>query len=216
MSPAAPNPYLEELIAFATPEATKPDLLEARAAWFEANGEVFDEDRQLEQRMAGFLEHYVCDRVAPHFGKTPARARYEQSLREDSPERAAAFRGLTETLHGLFEVKRITKGEVRLKALFSGVTFDVTERRQIVGLQPSDVLEARLIPFSGHLHFSPAYCFHPHEAAAQIKAEAKRLVKTGKFDERAFVQDCATRSLKVERYRQIAVEKIYDFSGRKI
>jgi hypothetical protein len=210
---AAPNPILEELIAFATPEDTKADLLAARADWFSRNGEVFDEDRQIEQRMAGFLEHYVCDRVAPHFGKTPARQRYEQSLQEDSPERAAAFRGLTETIHGVFEVRRISRGEVRLRGLFSGITWDVTERRQIVGLRGGDVLEARLVPSGGHLHFSPAYCFHPHEAAALIRAEAKRLLKRGGFDEQAFTQDCAQRSLKVERYRQIAVEKIYDFSG---
>ena len=36
------------------------------------------------------------------------------------------------------------------------------------------------------------------------------------FDQLAFVQDCAQRSLKVERYRQIAVEKIYDFGSRRI
>ena len=213
---AAPNPYLDELIAFATPEATKPDLLLARTAWFDKHGSVFDEDRQLEQRMAGFLEHYACDRVAPHFGKTPARERYEQALREDVPERAAAFRALTETIHGIFEVRRIAKGEVRLRGLFSGITWDVTERRQIVGLTVGDVLEARLIPFGGHLHFSPSYCFHAHEAAAQIKAEAKRRLKAGVADEAEFVHDCAQRSLKVERYRQIAVEKIYDFGSRKI
>lgn len=213
---AAPNPFLDELIAFATPEATKPDLLAARAAWFEKNGEVFDEDRQLEQRMAGFLEHYACDRVAPHFGKTPARQRYEQALREDVPERAAAFRALTETIHGIFEVRRIAKGEVRLRGLFSGITWDVAERRHIVGLTVGDVLEARLIPFGGHLHFSPSYCFHPHEAAPQIKAEAKRRLKAGVADEADFVHDCARRSLKVERYRQIAVEKIYDFGSRTI
>lgn len=212
----APHPYLEELIAFATPEATKPDLVAARTEWVLQNGEVFDEDRQLEQRMAGFLEHYVCDRVAPHFGKTPARQRYEQSLKEDSPERAAAFRAFTETVHGIFEVRRIAQGVVRLRGLFSGITWDVTERRQIVGLGVGDVLEARLLPFAGHIHFSPSYCFHPHEAAAQIKAEAKRQLKAGVADEKAFVHDCAQRALKVERYRQIAVEKIYDFAARKI
>ena len=37
----APHPFLEELIAFATPEATKPDLLEAKTEWFEKNGAVF-------------------------------------------------------------------------------------------------------------------------------------------------------------------------------
>ncbi len=212
----APHPFLEELIAFATPEETKPDLLAARAAWFLKNGEVFDEDRQLEQRMAGFLEHYACDRVAPHFGKTPARQRYELSLKEDVPERAAAFRALTETIHGIFEVRRIEKGEVRLRGLFSGITWDVTERRQIVGLGVGDVLEARLLPFAGHLHFSASYCFHPHEAARQIKAEAKRRLKAGEADEAEFVHECAVRSLKTDRYRQIAVEKIYDFTPRKV
>ena len=212
---SSPQAFLEELIAFATPDATKPDLLAARAEWFEKNGEVFEEDRQLEQRMAAFLEHYVCARPAPHFSVTPARARYEQSLKEDPPERAAAFRSLTETIHGLFEVSRLGKGEVRLRGLFSGIRFDVTERRQIVGLTRGDVLEARLIPFGGHFHFSPSYCFHPHEASAQIKVEAKRLLKAGPVDEQAFVQECARRSLKVGRYRQIAVEKIYDFQARK-
>jgi len=214
--PRSPWSYLEELIAWATPEARQADLVAAKKAWFERTGEVFDDDRQLEQRMAAFLEHYVCDRVAPHFGKTPARQRYEQSLREDSPERAAAFRTFTETVHGIFEVRRIASGVVRLRGLFSGITWDVTERRQIVGLKTGDVLEARLLPFAGHIHFSPSYCFHPHEAAAQIKAEAKRLLKAGEAKEHAFVHDCAQRSLKVQRYRQIAVEKIYDFAARKI
>jgi len=213
---SAPHPHLEQLIAWATPDATKDDLLVARADWFKKNGEVFEEDRQIEQRMSGFLEHYVCERVAPHFGKTPARERYEQSLRNEVPEEAAAWRAFTETIHGLFEVRRISVGEVRLRGLFTGITWDVTERRQIVGLTVGDVLEARLIPFGGHLHFSPAYVFHPHEASAQIKTEAKRLVKDGTIDQLTFTQDCAQRSLKVARYRQIAVEKIYDFASRRI
>lgn len=211
---AAPHPFLEELITFATPEHTKSDLLAAREGYFEKTGEVFDEDRQLELRLAGFLEHYVCDRVAPHFGKTPARERYEQALREADLARAAGFRALTETLHGLFAVEKISPGEVKLTSLFGGVTRDVTERRHIVGLEPGDVIEARLVPFDGHFHFSPSYGFHPHEAAPLIRAEAKRLLADG-VDEQAFVFECAQRALKVDRYRQIAVEKIYDFSARR-
>lgn len=209
--PRAPNPYLEELIAFATPDSTKEDLLSARATWFEKTGEIYEEDRQFEQRMAGFLENYVCDRILPAWGCTPAQRRYQLALQEWSAERAAAFRGLTETIHGLFEVLRIDAGEVRLKGLFSGIEWCVTERRQIVGLESSDVLEARLIPFDGHVHFSPAYCFHPHEAASLIKAEAKRQLHMKQVNELQLIHDCARRSLKVERYRQIAVEKIYDF-----
>lgn len=213
---SAPHPFLEELIAWATPESTKEDLLAARAHWFSRNGEVFEEDRQIELRMTAFLEHYVCDRVAPHFGKTPARARYEQSLREETPERAAAFRAFTETVHGLFEVKRISSGQVRLRGLFSEITNDVSERRHIVGLQVGDVLEARLIPFAGQLHFSNSYVFHPHEVAGLIRAEVRRVIEAGNPDENALVEECARRSLKVERYRQIAVEKIFDFTSKKL
>jgi len=206
--------FLEELIAWATPEAHKDDLVQAKKAWFERSGEVFDDDRQLEQRMAAFLEHYVCDRPAPHLGgKTPARARYEAALQAETPERAAAFRPFTETLHGLFEVRRMARGEVRLRGLFSGIDFDVAERRQLVGLEVGDVLECRLVPFAGHLHFSSAWCFHPHAAAPLIRAEARRRLEAGGV-EADLVHDCARRSLKVERYRQIAVEKIYDFAGR--
>lgn len=211
----APHPFLEELIAWATPEATKDDLLEARQAWFARMGEVFEEDRQLELRMQGFLEHYACDRVAPHLGRTPARARYEQALQAEGPERAAAFRAFTETIHGLFEVRRLAKGEVRVRGLFSGLTWDVTERRQMVGLEVGDVLEARLLPFDGHAHFAPAYCFHPHEAAKLIKARAALVIESG-GEEAGLLAECAQRSLKVDRYRQIAVEKIYDFDARKI
>jgi hypothetical protein len=211
---STPQPWLEQLIAWATPEATKDDLLAARKDFFARSGEVFDDDKQLEQRMASFLEFYVCDRVAPHHGATPARARYLEALKAEAPERAAAWRAFTETNHGLFEVRRIKPTEVRLRGLFSGIDFEVSERRQLAGINPGDVLESRLVPFGGLLHFSPTWCFHPHEAAKRIKLEARRLVKAGTVDEAAFAADCAQRSLKADRYRQIAVEKIYDFSSK--
>jgi hypothetical protein len=207
---ASPQPWLEKLIAWATPESTKEDLLDARRAWFVRTGEVFDDDRQLEMRMASFLEHYVCDRVAPHFGVTPARARYLESLKTEAPEQAAAWRALTETIQGLFEVRRFRPPDLRLRGLFSGVEVDVSERRQLVGLVAGDVLECRLVPFAGAMHFSPAWCFHPHEASKLIRAQAR---KAG-VEERNFVDDCAQRALKADRYRQISVEKIYDFAGR--
>ncbi len=200
---------------WATPESTHADLLEARAAWFLKHGEVFDEDRQIEMRMSAFLEHYVCDRVAPHFGKTPARERYEKALREENPARAAQFRAFTETVHGMFVVRRIIDGEVRVRGLFNHLTWDVSERRVMVGLSIGDVLEARLLPIDGRYHFTPGHCFHPREALKLIVAEVKRRERAGPVDQVAFIQDCAQRALKVDRYRQIAIERIYDFGARR-
>jgi hypothetical protein len=216
MTSPSPQPILDELVVWATPAGHQDDLLVARAYFNEQAGEVFEDDRQLEQRMAAFLEYYVCDRVAPWLGKTPARARYEQALREEPPERAAAFRAWTETIHGLFEVRRLEKGRARVRHLYSGIDFDVTERRQIVGLAKGDVLEARLVPFAGDFHFSSSYCWHPRSAAALIRAEVRRRLDLAQGQkEQLLVWDCAQRALKADRYRQIAIEKIYDFTARK-
>jgi len=217
MSAAAnPHPFLEELIAWATPEEHKADLLDARAAWFKANGEVFDDERALEQRMAAFLEHYVCDREAPHLEQTPARARYELSLKTEVPERAAGFRSLTATIHSLYEVLKLEPGLVRLSDVFTGITWEISERRNLAGLSKGDVLEARLIDFGGLLHFSGAWTWHPHAASRLIREEARRQVKASPQPEKVrLIEDCAQRALKVERYRQISVEKIYDFAAKR-
>lgn len=215
VSPLSYQPYLDQLIAFGSEESRKPGLLDAKAEYFLRTGEVFEDDKIFELRMASFLDFYLYDRPSPLTGKTPAAELYELRLRSAPPEEANAFRSFTETVHGLFEVRKLGKGMIRLRELFSGKDFDVTERRNIAGLETGDIIEARLIPFGGHLLFSAAFCYHPRAAVKAIKAEVKRRKK--KEPERSpkeLVWECARRALKVERYRQIAVEKLYDFSTK--
>ncbi|WP_225409364.1 hypothetical protein [Stigmatella hybrida] len=215
VSPLSYQPYLDQLTAFGSEEPRKADLLEAKAEYFRLTGEVFEDDKLFELRMASFLDFYLYDRVSPLTGKTPAVEFYEQRLQAVAPEEANAFRSFTETVHGLFEVRKLGKGVIRLRELFSGKDFDVTERRHIAGLETGDILEARLIPFGGHLLFSSAFCYHPRPAVKSIKAEVKRRKKKQPDSSpQEFVWECARRALNVERYRQIAVEKIYDFQSK--
>jgi hypothetical protein len=211
------QPYLDQLIDFASAEPRKADLLAAKSEYFRATGEVFEDDKMFEPRMASFLDYYLFDRPSPLTGQTPAAELYQQQQGVSAPEEVNAFRSFTETVHGVFEVRKIGKGMVRLRELFSGKDFDVTERRTTAGLEAGDILEARLIPFGGHLLFSAAFCFHPRVAAKSIKAEIKRRKK--KEPERApreFAWECARRALNLERYKQIAVEKIYDFEQKTL
>ncbi|WP_342374107.1 hypothetical protein NVS55_22160 [Myxococcus stipitatus] len=215
LSPLSYQPYLDQLIAFGSVESRKADLLDAKAEYFRLTGEVFEDDKLFELRMASFLDFYLYDRVSPLTGKTPAAEFYEHRLANAPPEESNAFRSFTETVHGLFEVRKLGKGLVRLRELYSGKDFDVTERRHIAGLETGDILEARLIPFGGHLLFSSAFCYHPKVAVKPIKAEVKRRKK--KEPQRApneLVWECARRALNMDRYRQLAVEKIYDFEQK--
>jgi hypothetical protein len=209
------QPYFDELVKYATPDVRQAELLQARSEFFRLTGEVFDDDKQLEMRMASFLEHYVLDRVSPHRGKTPAVEYYEK-LRAEG-QSGDAYQGFTQTLHGLFEVRKLKPGLVRLRELFTGDDHDVTERRQLAGMKKGDILEARLIPFGGTLWFSGAFCYHPPGSFKSIWKEVKRRRKQEPQRPRVdFVYDCARRSLKADRYRQIAIEKIYDFEAPTI
>ncbi|HVE82879.1 MAG TPA: hypothetical protein VND93_08535 [Myxococcales bacterium] len=211
------QPYLDQLIAYASAEPKKPALLEAKAEYFQLTGEIFEDDKVFEARMASFLDYYVFDRASKETGQTPAQELYEEQRRTQPPEVAVAFRAFTETIHGLFEVRKLTPDGVRLRELFSAKDFQVSERRKLAGLEKGDILEARLIPFSGHLLFSAAFVFHPREASKLILKEVKRRKKaTPSCDPRDLAWDCSRRALKTERYKQIAVEKIYDFENNPI
>lgn len=219
MESDSPNyqPYLDQVVAFASTEDRKPDLVAAKAEYVRLTGEVHEDDKSFETRMASFLDWYVFDRVAPATGRTPAREFLERLGPDASAEDQATFRGFTETLHGLFEVRKIAKGMLRLRELHSGKDYDVTERRQVAGLEKGDVIEARLIPFKGHLWFSQAFLYHPREGTRAIAKEIKRRKKKEpERDPKEVVFEAARMALKVERYRQIAVEKIYDFEQKKL
>ena len=214
--PKSFQPYLDELIAFAGAESRKAELLAAKAEYFRLTGEVFEDDQLFEQRMASFLDYYLFDRRNAQ-GKTPAEELLEQRRASALPEAMSAFQSFTATVHGLFEVRKLGKGSVRLRELHSGKDYDVTERRHVAGLEKKDILEARLIPFSGHLLFSGAFCYHPKVAAPAIRKELKRRKKEEpERSAKDLAWDCARMALKVDRYRQIPVDKIYDFQNKKL
>jgi hypothetical protein len=217
MEAASYPALLDSLFALASHEARKPDVLAAKAEYLRLTGEVFEDDRSFEMRMASFLDYFTFDYRPASTGRTAAEEFHAAKVTAGAPEasRAEAF---TRTVHGLFEVRKLRPGFVRLRELFSGVDYDVSERRALAGLHKGDVLEARLIPLDGRrLVFSPAFCFHPREAVKAIKREVKRRKK--KEPERSpkeLVWEAAKRAMKVDRYRQIAVEKIYDFEQSRL
>ncbi len=205
----------EKLLAWATAEPRKEELLAARRSWFDRHGEPHEEDKSFETRMNGMLDHYLYDFRPPGSTETTI----ELFIRDQAPvlttDALAQYRVLAKRVHGLFEVKRIRPGEVRLKDVFTDQVHDVTERRQMVGLSKGDLLEARLLPYEGALYFSGAFLYHPQEVRKAILAEVKRLKKeAGKGripDVEAFVATLSRMAFKLERYRNVKVESLYDF-----
>ncbi len=205
----------EKLLAWATADARKEELLAARRHWFDRHGEPHEEDKSFETRMNGLLDYYLYDFRPPGSTETTI----EIFMREMGPhlttDELGAYRVLARNIHGLFEVKKIAPGEVRLRDCFTDVVHDVTERRQMAGLDKGDILEARLLPFEGDLFFSAAFLYHPQEVRKVVLNEVKRRKKdAGKGnlpDVEDFIATLSRMAFKLERYRNVHVESIYDF-----
>ena len=206
----------ERLLSWASADPQEPRLLAARQDHFARYGEPHEEDQSFERRMNGMLEAYLFDwRPAPD--APTALERFLEAQGEALPaEERAAFRALGANRHGLFEVRKMAEGQVRLRDAFTGEDLEVTERRQLAGLAKGDLLEARLMPFEGQLWFSGAFLYQPREARARILAEVKRLKKAagkhGRPDVDGLLATLSRMAFKLERYRNVRLESIYDFS----
>ncbi len=205
----------EKLLAWATAEERKEQLLAARRDWFDRHGEPHEEDKSFESRMNGMLDYYLYDFRPPGSTDTTVEIFVREMTPNLTTDYLAQYRVLAKSIHGLFEVRKIKPPDVRLRDVFSDVLHDVTERRQMPGLAKGDLLEARLLPHEGRLFFSGAFLYHPQEVRKTVLAEVKRLRKAaGKGhlpDVEAFVATLSRMAMKLERYRNVKVESLYDF-----
>lgn len=206
----------EKLLTWATADARKDQLLAARRDYFDRHGEPHEEDKSFETRMNGMLDYYLYEFHPPGSTETII----ETFMREQAPslttEELALYRILAKNVHGLFEVRKVKPPEIRLRDLFTGGDYEVTERRHMVGLEKGDILEARLLPWDGKLFFSGAFLYHPQEVRKTILNEVKRLKKEAQktdaeIDVPAFVALLSRMAFKLERYRNVSVEALYDF-----
>jgi hypothetical protein len=206
----------ETLLSWASANPQDPLLLAARQRHFDVHGEPHEEDPSYERRMNAMLEAYLFD-DRPSPGAPTALERFlagEGAARP--PEEQAAFRALGANRHGLFEVRALAPGLVRLRDVFTDEELEVTERRQLAGLAKGDLFEARLVPFGGRLWFTTAFLYHPAEARRQILDEVKRVRRSagkhGRPDVAGLLATLSRMAFKQERYRNVRLESIYDFS----
>jgi len=206
----------ERLLSWASAPPREQDLLRAKREHFERYGEPHEEDRSFELRVNGMLDAYLYDyRPAGGFGTTLERF-IDGEGPSLTPEQVGTYRALGQSVHGLFEVRKIREGRVRVRDVFTGKDHDVTERRQVAGLSEDDLIEARLLPFEGGLFFSGAFLWHAREARKAILGEVKRMKKAVPrgvgIDPKPFLARLSRMALKLERYRNVRLESIYDFS----
>ena len=206
----------DRVLAWAGADERKEWLLAARREHFGRAGEPHEEDLSHEARMNGLLDHYLFD-FRPDGTHTTIELYLRDGVDGLDTDARAEVREMGRCLHSLYEVRALRPGEIELQDAFTGVRRRVLERRAAVGLARGDLLEARLLPWRGQLHFSASSLYHPREVRRRILQEVKRRKRlagaTGTVDVPAFLADLSRMALRLERYRNVRVESIYDFEA---
>jgi hypothetical protein len=206
----------EKLLAWATAAPRQEELLRARRSHFDRCGEPHEEERSFETRMNGMLDHYLYDHRPGGGADTTLELFLKDQGSAYASDELTLFRALAKTRHGLFEVRKVRPGEwVRLRDVFRGDDHEVTERRQLVAIEKGDLIEARLLPYRDRLYFSSSFLFHPRAARKLVLAEVKKRKKAGDgpVDVPAFLAQLSRMALKLERYRNVRLESLYDFTA---
>lgn len=205
---AVPYQYLDRLISLATGEAFLAQVREAKARYFRATGEVFEDDPFFEQRMNGFLEYYLFDWPAGPGGKSTTALIIERGKEKLPPDDLVAFAGFERNVHSVFEFKKKKGDTVTCLNLFDDEKYQVHERRTLAGLEKGDVFESRLLPFGDRLYFSNAFVFHPRSVRKFVLGLLKEARKSV-GDPAPAVQRLAYLRLKFDRMKRVDVAKVY-------
>jgi hypothetical protein len=206
----------DRLLAWAGEAVRQHWLLEARRVHFASVGEPHEEDKSYEARMNGLLDYYLYD-FRPEGNDTTLDLFLRDGAVDFTTDERAEMRELGRNLRALIEVKKIQPGVVEVEDVFTGARHEVVERRALVALAKGDILEARLLPHEGKLHFSSSSVYHPREVRRAILKEARRRAKTAPPGQPPDVADflavLSRMALRLERYRNVRVESIYDFEA---
>ena len=194
------------------------ELVRAKEEYFlQTGGEVHADDRCYEQRMQAFFNWFLFDRKRSD-GLTPIE-RFLHEKGADLPSKdKEVLAGCTQSRLSLYEYRgtrgffsRPARGQVRVRDAITGDDFDVTERRQMHGLDIGDVFESRLVPVNRTYHFSTSFTYHPREVVPEIRREIKRRKKKGAVEAQPLVWELERMALQHERFRNVSIHAIYNF-----
>lgn len=178
-------------------------LKQARGAFEERRGRIFEDEPLWEEWTLAFLEWFAIDRPWDDGPSPVARAHAEAG---DPRERAALAAWLT-SQRVLGQVRALDRGRVELVDLFGGATFAVLEERAMHGVAVGDLVEARVVGFEGAVRFGRTFVYHPRGARGAIAAHVRDADPASRG---ALLDELAALRVKVERYRHVDPARVYE------
>ncbi|MCZ7680444.1 MAG: hypothetical protein M5U28_17440 [Sandaracinaceae bacterium] len=194
---------LETLVRRATEADGGLDLAAAREAFHARTGEIAPGDPDYEQRIAFFLDWYLCAWISPDGTRPGERAARTELEREVAGACARAARGL-------YEVVEVEEDGVRLSDRLGGGRFRVAHASARTGqLRAGDVFDGHLIVVGERIALLAGLVFHPAEAREALEELLSRVRREGPRDRVAILDGLSRMRMRLDRFASMRARHIY-------
>jgi hypothetical protein len=166
---------LEQLFEFIAQHIPAEKIMQAKKEYQKTTGEIYEDDRSYNTRMALFLEWYLLDNYIPGTQNTILENIIEENHLTWEQSHLEACQDITNNIQALFEVKRIRDNSVTVLDLFNDQKYLVHEGNSKLVFRKNDIFQGRVVPHKGKWSFTGYFCFHPNKTQCYLKDEAKKI-----------------------------------------
>lgn len=164
---------LELLFEYVAKHIPSEQIMLAKKEYQKTTGDIYEDDKSYNTRMALFLEWYLLDQYDPETHLTTLENIIEENPSSWTQDRLEIYKDISKNILGLFEVRKVRDHSVTVLNLFTDEKYLVDEADSKLAFRKNDMFQGRIIPHHGKYYFSGYFCFHPNKTHRYIKNEAK-------------------------------------------
>jgi hypothetical protein len=165
---------LEQLFEFVAQHIPSEQIMMAKKEYQKTTGEIYEDDKSYNSRMALFLEWYLLDQYEPGTRQTVLENIIEDNSFSWTPDRLESYKDVSKNIQALFEIKKVRDNSVTVLDLFTDEKYQIEEEDSKLAFRKNDIFQGRIVPHNDKYFFTGYFCFHPNKTQLYIKGEAKK------------------------------------------
>jgi hypothetical protein len=166
---------LEKLFDFIAQNIPSEQIMQAKTKYQQTTGEIYEDDKSYNVRMALFLEWYLLDNYFLDTKKTILKNIIEENQSIWNKSYLEVCKEIDNNIQALFEVKKIRDNSVIVLDLFKDEKYLVHEADSKFIFSKNDIFQGRVVLHQNNWNFTGYFCFHPGKSQTYIKSEAKKI-----------------------------------------
>ena len=165
---------LEQLFEFVAQHIPSEQIMMAKKEYQKTTGEIYEDDKSYNSRMALFLEWYLLDQYEPGTRQTVLENIIEDNSFSWTPDHLESYKDVSKNIQALFEIKKVRDNSVTVLDLFTDEKYQIEEEDSKLAFRKNAIFQGRIVPHNDKYFFTGYFCFHPNKTQRYIKGEAKK------------------------------------------